>query len=141
MTIQQIHGRETGQPPTLDASLLSEVMTPAIKAATSIQRGMMERAAAYQHEWLGFVATRCQENMTMPVRLAGCRSLPEMQQVYADYWKRTVDHYGSEFKHLGEIARTSQNTNPSPPASASRTQERSTPPSRGDTSVRTTLNG
>lgn len=89
-----------------DVDTIMEVATPALTAVTTFNRDLVETCAAFQNEWFGFLNRRWRENMAMPTRLSICQSLPEVQQVYLDYWKRVADQYGAEFQHLGEITQT-----------------------------------
>lgn len=83
-----------------------EIATPAISAVTTFNRDLVETCATFQKEWFVFLNRRCRENMAMPTRLTACQSLPEVQQVFVEYWKRVAEQYGAEFQHLGEIAQT-----------------------------------
>jgi Phasin protein len=103
MTPHSAVGPEGPKLPVSDPEVLAEIATPALAAATSFQRGFIGNMTAYQNEWLAFLNTRLQENMTMPARISACRSLPQVQQVYADYWRRTLEQYSREYQHLGEI--------------------------------------
>jgi Phasin protein len=105
MAPQDTAGRETSAIPAFDPEVLSEISKPALAAATAFQHRTLESMTAYQKEWFGFLNARWQENMAMPARLSACRSLPEVQQVYMDYWKRAADQYGREYQSLGMIAR------------------------------------
>ena len=74
-----------------DVDTVMEVTTPAMTAVTTFNRNLVETFAAFQKEWFGFLNRRWRENMSMPTRLSTCQSLPEVQQIYLDYWKRMAD--------------------------------------------------
>jgi hypothetical protein len=97
--------RETPAIPVFDLEVLSEISKPALAAATEFQHRTLESMTAYQKEWFGFLNARWQENTAMPARLSACRSLPEVQQVYVDFWQRAADQYSGEYQKLGVIAR------------------------------------
>ncbi|MDZ4843618.1 MAG: hypothetical protein SH859_15940 [Hyphomicrobium aestuarii] len=61
---------------------------------------MLKTFTSCQSEWLGFVGRRMQENLSMCARFASCRSMPDVQKVYMDYWNRTIDQYQDEFQTL-----------------------------------------
>jgi Phasin protein len=108
MTQLSTVGRETPKIPDFNPEVIAEVTTPVLAAATSFQQGFIQNVMAYQKEWLSFLNTRVQENMAMPARLSGCRSFPEVQQVYMDYCKRTLEQYSRESQSLREIAAASE---------------------------------
>ena len=78
----------------------NEIARPASKAMDAFNSNMLKTFTSCQNEWLGFVGRRMQENLSMPARLASCRSMPDVQQVYMDYWNRTIDQYQDEFQTL-----------------------------------------
>ena len=126
-------GRSTRLPP--DVNPVSEVVNTAMRAATTLNRNLLDNFAAYQKEWLGFLNRRWRENLDVPTRLASCRTLPEVQQVYLDYWKRAAEQYGVEFRHLGEIAQTKlepakPQQGPSPAVAPTKASRPVTPPAQ-----------
>jgi hypothetical protein len=86
-----------------DAQTVAEIADPALAAASTFQRGMVASTIACQREWLGFMNRRWQENLEFPGKLARCRTIPEFQQAYFDYWTRVADQYTGEFQQLGKI--------------------------------------
>ena len=97
------------------AEIASELARPTSEAMTAFSGSMIATLSSCQREWFGFLGRRMQENMGMPSRLASCRSMPEIQQAYMDYWNRTVDQYQEEFQVL---ASTIQQTDGKPRAAA-----------------------
>lgn len=97
-------GQDSPKSVEYDREMIAEVATPVFAAANSFQQTFLKNMMAYQKEWVGFLNTRLHENMAMPARLSGCKSLPEVQQVYIEYCKRTIDQYSHETQSLREIA-------------------------------------
>jgi len=104
MATQQARGREALRPLPIHMELLNELAAPTVAAATAFQQRLFENMTACQKEWYGFIQSRWIENLAMPKRLSRCQSPMDVQQVYADYWRRTLEQYSGEFQHLGEIA-------------------------------------
>ena len=118
----------TKLPPDVDP--VSEFINPAMSAATTFNRSLLESATAYQKEWFGFLNRRWHENLDVSTRLASCRKLPEVQQVYLEYWKRTAAQYGVEFQHLGELAQAKPQSVPEPAAPGAKSSRAVTTPDR-----------
>ena len=87
-----------------DVETILEMSNPATEVVKTFNSKLVENVGAYQKEWFGFFSQRWQENMTLPLRLATCKSMPEVQQVYADFWKRAAEQYGTEFSHVIDAA-------------------------------------
>jgi hypothetical protein len=87
-----------------DVETMIEMSTPATEVVKTFNSKLVENVGAYQKEWFGFFSQRWMENVTLPLKLATCRSLPEVQEVYAGYWKRAAEQYGAEFSHVIEAA-------------------------------------
>jgi len=104
MAVQQTRERNIPQPLPIHLELMSELTTPAVAAATTFQRRFFDNMTALQKEWYGFLQARWMENIAMPRRLSRCQTPMDVQQVYMDYWRRTLDQYSGEFQHLGEIS-------------------------------------
>ena len=119
-------GRSTWLPPDVDP--VSEVFNPAMTAATTFNRNLLTTVDACQKDWFFFLNERWHENLKVPERLAGCRTLPEVQQVYLDYWKRAAEQYGVEFQHLGELAQAKPQSAVEPAAPAAKSSRAATVP-------------
>lgn len=87
-----------------DVETMIEMSTPATEVVKTFNSKLVENVGAYQKEWFGFFSQRWMENVTLPLKLATCRSLPEVQEVYAGYWKRAVEQYKAEFSHVIDAA-------------------------------------
>lgn len=79
---------------------VAELAKPGMAALTSFNGAFLQNAAACQKEWLRFLDVRIKENMAMPAKLSNCRSLPEIQSVYTDYWSRAFQQYQNEMQVL-----------------------------------------
>ena len=121
---QKDASRPVKLPPDVDP--VSEVFNPAMTAATTFNRNLLTSIAAYQKEWFGFLNWRWHENLDFPARLARCHMLPEVQQVYLDYWKRAAEQYGVEFQHLGELAQVKPQSAVEPAAPAAKSSRPAT---------------
>ena len=87
-----------------DVETMLEMSNPATEVVKTFNSKLVENVGAYQKEWFGFFSQRLQENMNLPLRLATCKSMPEVQEVYASYWKRAAVQYGTEFSHVLDAA-------------------------------------
>lgn len=99
-------GNENPHIPTapFDVETMIEMSTPATEVVKTFNSKLVENVGAYQKEWFGFFSQRWMENMTLPLKLATCHSLPEVQQVYTAYWKRATEQYSAEISHVVEAA-------------------------------------
>ena len=87
-----------------DVETILEMSSPATEVVKTFNSKLVENVGAYQKEWFGFFSQRWIENITLPLKLATCHSVPEVQQVYAAYWTRATEQYGTEFSHIVEAA-------------------------------------
>ena len=54
-------------------------------------------------EWSEFVGMRLREDMHLIQTIQGCRSLPELQQAYTQFWRNAFTHYGEETRRMLRI--------------------------------------
>lgn len=116
--VQTDASRSARLPPDVDP--IMEIENAAMSAATMFNRSLLASSAAYQKEWFGFLNRRWREDLDVPARLVCCQTLPEVQQVYLDFWKRAAEQYGVEFQHFAEIAQTKPQLAPEPTAPAAK---------------------
>lgn len=106
MTRKSMDGR--GAAESDDGAVALETMTeltrPAMAALNTFNGTFLQNAAACQKEWLRFLNLRVKENLAMPAKLSACRSLPELQTLYVDYWTRAVEDYQKEYQALAQTA-------------------------------------
>jgi len=90
----------SSQNSSFDAETVLAVTTPAVETVKAFNATLNETVQACQKECFGFWRVRMTENLALSSRLMTCRSLPEMQQVYADYWRHTAEQYANEYSQL-----------------------------------------
>lgn len=61
------------------------------------------------HEWFEFVGTRMRQHMHLSQALQGCRSLPDLQQAYTQFWQDAFTQYGDETRRMLLITRGAVN--------------------------------
>jgi hypothetical protein len=76
---------------------------PSMADAASVNSKVLQGLAILGGEWLDFVTRRLKEDVSLPARVAACRSPDEMSSVYADFWQKLVDDYWEEFAVLGKL--------------------------------------
>ena len=54
-------------------------------------------------EWSEFVGMRLREDMQLIQTIQGCRSLPDLQQAYTQFWRNAFTHYGEETRRMLRI--------------------------------------
>ena len=54
-------------------------------------------------EWSEFVGMRLREDMQLIQTIQGCRSLPELQQAYTQFWRNAFTQYGEETRRMLRI--------------------------------------
>jgi transcriptional regulator of nitric oxide reductase len=51
-------------------------------------------------EWSQFVGTRLREDMRLIQTIQSCRSLPDLQQAYTQYWQNAFAQYGEKTRRM-----------------------------------------
>ncbi len=51
-------------------------------------------------EWFEFVDMRMRQHMHLAQSIQGCRSLPDLQQAYTQFWQNTLTQYGEETRRM-----------------------------------------
>lgn len=64
---------------------------PLLTVMSDINGKWLESAVRTQKDWTDFIHRRVQEDISASQQLMSCRSLTEMQQVYARYWRTAFD--------------------------------------------------
>jgi hypothetical protein len=54
----------------------------------------------FVHEWLDFVGKRTRQHMHLIKRIQGCRSLPDLQQAYSEFWQNAFTQYVEEPRRM-----------------------------------------
>lgn len=115
--------RETmsGQISPFDAETVIEVTTPAAAAVKAFNSTLNDTVQACQKECAGFWQVRMHENLVLASRLMTCRTLPEVQQAYADYWRHTAEQYAREYNQMYHILHDARHDDtPASPAAVAR---------------------
>lgn len=107
----------TSQNSPFDAETMLEVTMPANEAVKAFNSTLSDTVQACQKECTGFWHLRLNENFALTTRLMGCRTIPEVQQAYADYWRRTAEQYGHEYSQMYHLM---HDVRPSDPARTSK---------------------
>jgi hypothetical protein len=76
---------------------------PSVADAASWNEKALQGLTMLGGEWLDFVTRRLKEEVSLPTKLAACRSPNEMSSVYAAFWQKLVDVYWKEFAVLGKL--------------------------------------
>lgn len=76
---------------------------PMFEAAAQLTTKMCEGVTEIGKELAEFTARRVQEDLTLPARLATCKSPQDVQQVYLDFWTTAFAQYQNEFGRLAKL--------------------------------------
>jgi hypothetical protein len=57
----------------------------------------------FTQEWSELVGMRLREGMQLTQTIQRCRSLPELQQAYTQYWQNAFTQYGEETRRMVRI--------------------------------------
>ena len=82
------------------AEQMLAMQRPALKAMAKVNERMCDGIAAMNEEWISFINRRLRQDLGVPERLAACRTLQDMVQVYAHYAQDACTQYQSEFERL-----------------------------------------
>jgi Phasin protein len=69
------------------------VSTSLFAALTHFNSKLLESAATAQKDWAEFVHRRVSEDVAVSQQLMSCKSLSDMQQIYAQYVRTAFDQY------------------------------------------------
>ncbi|MEQ1696512.1 MAG: phasin family protein [Hyphomicrobiaceae bacterium] len=127
MDTQKSNGYSHLQTAPFDVETMIEMSAPATEVVKTFNSKLVENVGAYQKEWFGFFSQRWIENITLPLKIATCHSLPEVQQVYAAHWKRAAEQYGAEFSHAIEAAQQNKQMTSEPAIAPAGRQSASAP--------------
>ena len=104
METQKAQGNPHVQTAPFDVETMIEFSAPATEVVKTFNSKLVENVGTYQKEWFGFFSQRWMENAMLPLKLATCQNLPDVQQVYTGFWKRAAEQYSAEFSHLVDAA-------------------------------------
>ena len=88
---------------SMSADTLRAMTSPASDVMKAFNTTLNETVTACQSEATNFLQRRFHENLQLTSRLMSCRSIPEVQGAYTDYWQRTAEQYGDEYRQFFAI--------------------------------------
>jgi hypothetical protein len=108
MTITSNHQSPSYQPaaslPFFDFARVGEmngnVMTETAKINAKLSATMQDIGK----EWTEFVGARLHEDQQLLDTLRHCRTLPEIQHAYAQFWQNAFTQYGEEARRMMKIS-------------------------------------
>ncbi|WP_424629738.1 phasin family protein [Bradyrhizobium sp. SYSU BS000235] len=59
----------------------------------------------FVHEWFEFFGKRTREHMHLIKTLQGCRSLPDLQRAYSEFWQNAFTQYVEEPRRMLRVTR------------------------------------
>jgi hypothetical protein len=57
----------------------------------------------FVQEWFEFVGKRTRQHMHLIQTIQGCRSLPDLQQAYSQFWQNAFTQYDDETRRMLRI--------------------------------------
>lgn len=85
--------------PFLDPARLSQISRNMLTGTTQFQATMQ----TLNKEWADFVGTRLQENTQLLRALGECKTLPDAQSAYAQFWEKAASQYSEEAQRVMRI--------------------------------------
>src|ERR1700750_1179071 len=92
----------------------AETISSGFAKARELNENMLSQSAKFNtqvsttlrnftQEWSEFVGMRLHEDMQLIQTIQGCRSLPELQQAYTQFWQNAITQYGEETQRMLRI--------------------------------------
>jgi hypothetical protein len=96
----------------------AETISSGFAKASELNENMLSQSANFNaqvsttlrnftQEWSEFVGMRLREDMQLIQTIQGCRSLPELQQAYTQFWQNAITQYGEETQRMLRITQGS----------------------------------
>lgn len=76
---------------------------PMLTAWTELNGKLIEQATKANHEWLGFLGRRMNEDMALSKRFMECKSLQDVVALYSEFFQRAQKQYQDEFQNLARF--------------------------------------
>jgi hypothetical protein len=83
--------------------LLAMMAQPSIAMMTDMNGKLLEGVAASTEEWGDFLNRRLAANMALPQQVAACKTVDEMQKVYAEFFQEASAHCRDEVELMTRI--------------------------------------
>jgi Phasin protein len=88
--------------PPMNAEIL-EICQPIVEGLTQYNGALCDGYAAMGNEWLNFVNRRLHTDLSLPGRLAKCRSPQDFFGEWSTFMTTAAEDYRTEFSRLAEI--------------------------------------
>jgi hypothetical protein len=88
---------------SMSAETLRAMTSPASHVVKAFNTTLNDTVSACHSEAADFIQRRWHENLQLTSRLMSCRSIPEIHGAYTDYWQRTAEQYGNEYRQFFSI--------------------------------------
>lgn len=102
----------SAQPVSQDTPIASAEMVPSggASAGELNENALMESTKLnaqgsmflqnFVHEWFEFVGKRTRQHLHLIKTIQGCRSLPDLQQTYSEFWQNAFTQYAEEPRRM-----------------------------------------
>ena len=76
---------------------------PMLAAMTELNGRFVDQFSKANHELMGFVSRRINEDIATSQRLLSCRNMQDLFAAYSEFFQRAQQQYQSEFQHFTRL--------------------------------------
>jgi hypothetical protein len=94
------HGTPGGSAEMIPSGRASELNENALMESAKLNAQGSMFLQNFVHEWFEFVGMRTDQHMHLIKTLQGCRSMPDLQQAYSEFWQNAFTQYAEEPRRM-----------------------------------------
>lgn len=76
---------------------------PMLAAVTELNGRFVDQVSKANHELMGFVSRRLNEDIATSQRLLSCRNMQDLFSAYSEFFQRAQQQYQAEFQHFARL--------------------------------------
>jgi phasin family protein len=76
---------------------------PMLAAVTELNGRFVDQVSKANHEIMGFVSRRLNEDIATSQRLLSCRNMQDFFAAYSEFFQRAQQQYQAEFQHFARL--------------------------------------
>jgi hypothetical protein len=93
----------TAEPVSQGTPIASAEPSGRASAGEMMESTKLHSPESFVHEWFEFVGMRTRQHMHLMKTIQSCRSLPDLQQAYSEFWQNAFAQYAEEPRRILRI--------------------------------------
>ncbi len=95
----------SAEPVSQDTTIAASEIIPSGRSSAGemMERTKLTSQANFVDEWFEFVGRRTRQHMHLIKTIQCCRSLPDLQQAYSEFWQNAFTQYAEEPRRMLRI--------------------------------------